>query len=150
MKKFLYLPCSSEKINVINMKKLFFAGLLTAIVGGSVVAASLPFSVLEDPLEGIQQRPTTYKVSGTLMNRRNHVAITGGMIILKDLTTGDQQSLPSDTQGGYTVVLQVDHNYTLQASASGYKSSEPVTFRANTNDPERVPMKVQDFRLSER
>ena len=150
MKKFLYLPCSSEKINVINMKKLFFAGLLTAIVGGSVVAASLPFSVLEDPLEGIQQRPTTYKVSGTLMNRRNHVAIAGGMIILKDLTTGDQQSLPSDTQGGYTVVLQVDHNYTLQASASGYKSSEPVTFRANTNDPERVPMKVQDFRLSER
>ena len=150
MKKFLYLPCSSEKINVINMKKLFFAGLLTAIVGGSVVAASLPFAVLEDPLEGIQQRPTTYKVSGTLMNRRNHVAIAGGMIILKDLTTGDQQSLPSDTQGGYTVVLQVDHNYTLQASASGYKSSEPVTFRANTNDPERVPMKVQDFRLSER
>ena len=150
MKKFLYLPCSSEKINVINMKKLFFAGLFTAIVGGSVVAASLPFSVLEDPLEGIQQRPTTYKVSGTLMNRRNHVAIAGGMIILKDLTTGDQQSLPSDTQGGYTVVLQVDHNYTLQASASGYKSSEPVTFRANTNDPERVPMKVQDFRLSER
>ena len=150
MKKFLYLPCSSEKINVINMKKLFFAGLLTAIVGGSVVAASLPFSVLEDPLEGIQQRPTTYKVTGTLMNRRNHVAIAGGMIILKDLTTGDQQSLPSDTQGGYTVVLQVDHNYTLQASASGYKSSEPVTFRANTNDPERVPMKVQDFRLSER
>ena len=150
MKNFLYLPCSSEKINVINMKKLFFAGLLTAIVGGSVVAASLPFSVLEDPLEGIQQRPTTYKVSGTLMNRRNHVAIAGGMIILKDLTTGDQQSLPSDTQGGYTVVLQVDHNYTLQASASGYKSSEPVTFRANTNDPERVPMKVQDFRLSER
>ena len=150
MKKFLYLPCSSEKINVINMKKLFFAGLLTAIVGGSVVAASLPFSVLEDPLEGMQQRPTTYKVSGTLMNRRNHVAIAGGMIILKDLTTGDQQSLPSDTQGGYTVVLQVDHNYTLQASASGYKSSEPVTFRANTNDPERVPMKVQDFRLSER
>ncbi len=150
MKKFLYLPCSSEKINVINMKKLFFAGLLTAIVGGSVVAASLPFSVLEDPLEGIQQRPTTYKVSGTLMNRRNHVAIAGGMIALKDLTTGDQQSLPSDTQGGYTVVLQVDHNYTLQASASGYKSSEPVTFRANTNDPERVPMKVQDFRLSER
>ena len=149
MKKFLYLPCSSEKINVINMKKLFFAGLLTAIVGGSVVAASLPFSVLEDPLEGIQQRPTTYKVSGTLMNRRNHVAIAGGMIILKDLTTGDQQSLPSDTQGGYTVVLQVDHNYTLQASASGYKTSEPVTFRANTNDPERVPMKVQDFRLSE-
>ena len=149
MKNFLYLPCSSEKINVINMKKLFFAGLLTAIVGGSVVAASLPFAVLEDPLEGIQQRPTTYKVSGTLMNRRNHVAIAGGMIILKDLTTGDQQSLPSDTQGGYTVVLQVDHNYTLQASASGYKSSEPVTFRANTNDPERVPMKVQDFRLSE-
>ena len=40
MKKFLYLPCSSEKINVINMKKLFFAGLLTAIVGGSVVAKS--------------------------------------------------------------------------------------------------------------
>ena len=150
MKKFLYLPCSSEKINVINMKKLFFAGLLTAIVGGSVVAASLPFSVLEDPLEGIQQRPTTYKVSGTLMNRRNHVAIAGGMITLTDLTTGAQQSLPSDTQGGYTVVLQVDHNYTLQASASGYKSSEPVTFRANTNDPERVPMKVQDFRLSER
>lgn len=150
MKKFLYLPCKSEKINLINMKKLFFAGLLTAIVGGSVVAASLPSSVLEDPLEGIQQRPTTYKVSGTLMNRRNHVAIAGGMIILKDLTTGDQQSLPSDTQGGYTVVLQVDHNYTLQASASGYKSSEPVTFRANTNDPERVPMKVQDFRLSER
>ena len=150
MKKFLYLPCSSEKINVINMKKLFFAGLLTAIVGGSVVAASLPFAVLEDPLEGVQQRPTTYKVSGTLMNRRNHVAIAGGMIILKDLTTGDQQSLPSDTQGGYTVVLQVDHNYTLQASASGYKTSEPVTFRANTNDPERVPMKVQDFRLSER
>jgi len=150
MKKFLYLPCKSEKINLINMKKLFFAGLLTAIVGGSVVAASLPLSVLEDPLEGIQQRPTTYKVSGTLMNRRNHVAIAGGMIILKDLTTGDQQSLPSDTQGGYTVVLQVDHNYTLQASASGYKSSEPVTFRANTNDPERVPMKVQDFRLSER
>jgi len=34
MKNFLYLPCSSEKINVINMKKLFFAGLLTAIVGG--------------------------------------------------------------------------------------------------------------------
>ncbi|ATA86670.1 carboxypeptidase regulator [Capnocytophaga gingivalis] len=132
------------------MKKLFFAGLLTAIVGGSVVAASLPSSVLEDPLEGIQQRPTTYKVTGTLMNRRNHVAIAGGMIILKDLTTGDQQSLPSDTQGGYTVVLQVDHNYTLQASASGYKTSEPVTFRANTNDPERVPMKVQDFRLSER
>ena len=150
MEKFLYLPCKSEKINLINMKKLFFAGLFTAIVGGSVVAASLPFSVLEDPLEGIQQRPTTYKVSGTLMNRRNHVAIAGGMIILKDLTTGDQQSLPSDTQGGYTVVLQVDHNYTLQASASGYKSSEPVTFRANTNDPERVPMKVQDFRLSER
>ena len=150
MKKFLYLPCKSEKINLINMKKLFFAGLLTAIVGGSVVAASLPFAVLEDPLEGIQQRPTTYKVSGTLMNRRNHVAIAGGMIILKDLTTGDQQSLPSDTQGGYTVVLQVDHNYTLQASASGYKTSEPVTFRANTNDPERVPMKVQDFRLSER
>ena len=150
MKKFLYLPCSSEKINVINMKKLFFAGLLTAIVGGSVVAASLPFSVLEDPLEGIQQRPTTYKVSGTLMNRRNHVAIAGWMITLKDLTTGAQQSLPSDTQGGYTVVLQVDHNYTLQASASGYKSSEPITFRANTNDPERVPMKVQDFRLSER
>ena len=150
MKNFLYLPCSSEKINVINMKKLFFAGLLTAIVGGSVVAASLPFAVLEDPLEGVQQRPTTYKVSGTLMNRRNHVAIAGGMIILKDLTTGDQQSLPSDTQGGYTVVLQVDHNYTLQASASGYKTSEPVTFRANTNDPERVPMKVQDFRLSER
>ena len=150
MKKFLYLPCSSEKINVINMKKLFFAGLLTAIVGGSVVAASLPFAVLEDPLEGVQQRPTTYKVSGTLMNRRNHVAIAGGMIILKDLTTGDQQSLPSDTQGGYTVVLQVDHNYTLQASASGYKTSEPVTFRANTNDPERVPMKMQDFRLSER
>ena len=149
MKKFLYLPCKSEKINLINMKKLFFAGLLTAIVGGSVVAASLPLSVLEDPLEGIQQRPTTYKVSGTLMNRRNHVAIAGGMIILKDLTTGDQQSLPSDTQGGYTVVLQVDHNYTLQASASGYKTSEPVTFRANTNDPERVPMKVQDFRLSE-
>jgi hypothetical protein len=150
MKKFLYLPCKSEKINLINMKKLFFAGLLTAIVGGSVVAASLPSSVLEDPLEGIQQRPTTYKVTGTLMNRRNHVAIAGGMIILKDLTTGDQQSLPSDTQGGYTVVLQVDHNYTLQASASGYKTSEPVTFRANTNDPERVPMKVQDFRLSER
>ena len=149
MEKFLYLPCKSEKINLINMKKLFFAGLLTAIVGGSVVAASLPFAVLEDPLEGIQQRPTTYKVSGTLMNRRNHVAIAGGMIILKDLTTGDQQSLPSDTQGGYTVVLQVDHNYTLQASASGYKTSEPVTFRANTNDPERVPMKVQDFRLSE-
>ena len=149
MKKILYLPCKSEKINLINMKKLFFAGLLTAIVGGSVVAASLPFAVLEDPLEGIQQRPTTYKVSGTLMNRRNHVAIAGGMIILKDLTTGDQQSLPSDTQGGYTVVLQVDHNYTLQASASGYKTSEPVTFRANTNDPERVPMKVQDFRLSE-
>ena len=150
MKKFLYWPCKSEKINLINMKKLFFAGLLTAIVGGSVVAASLPFAVLEDPLEGVQQRPTTYKVSGTLMNRRNHVAIAGGMIILKDLTTGDQQSLPSDTQGGYTVVLQVDHNYTLQASASGYKTSEPVTFRANTNDPERVPMKVQDFRLSER
>ena len=149
MEKFLYLPCKSEKINLINMKKLFFAGLLTAIVGGSVVAASLPFAVLEDPLEGIQQRPTTYKVSGTLMNRRNHVAIAGGMIILKDLTTGDQQSLPSDTQGGYTVVLQVDHNYTLQASASGYKTSERVTFRANTNDPERVPMKVQDFRLSE-
>ena len=149
MEKFLYLPCKSEKINLINMKKLFFAGLLTAIVGGSVVAASLPFAVLEDPLEGIQQRPTTYKVSGTLMNRRNHVAIAGGMIILKDLTTGDQESLPSDTQGGYTVVLQVDHNYTLQASASGYKTSEPVTFRANTNDPERVPMKVQDFRLSE-
>jgi len=149
LEKFLYLPCKSEKINLINMKKLFFAGLLTAIVGGSVVAASLPFAVLEDPLEGIQQRPTTYKVSGTLMNRRNHVAIAGGMIILKDLTTGDQQSLPSDTQGGYTVVLQVDHNYTLQASASGYKTSEPVTFRANTNDPERVPMKVQDFRLSE-
>ena len=150
MKKFLYLPCKSEKINLITMKKVFFAGLLTAIVGGSVVAASLPFAVLEDPLEGVQQRPTTYKVSGTLMNRRNHVAIAGGMIILKDLTTGDQQSLPSDTQGGYTVVLQVDHNYTLQASASGYKTSEPVTFRANTNDPERVPMKVQDFRLSER
>ena len=81
------------------MKKLFFAGLLTAIVGGC---------------------------------------------------SGGVTSLPSDTQGGYTVVLQVDHNYTLQASASGYKSSEPVTFRANTNDPERVPMKVQDFRLSER
>ena len=64
--------------------------------------------------------------------------------------SGGVTSLPSDTQGGYTVVLQVDHNYTLQASASGYKSSEPVTFRANTNDPERVPMKVQDFRLSER
>ena len=43
---FLYLPCSSEKINVINMKKLFFAGLLTAIVGGSVVAASLPFQAI--------------------------------------------------------------------------------------------------------
>ena len=57
---------------------------------------------------------------------------------------------PSDTQGGYTVVLQVDHNDTLQASALGYESSEPVIFRANTNDPERVPMKVQDFRLSER
>ena len=60
------------------MKSCFFAGLLTAIVGGSVVAASLPFAVLEDPLEGIQQRPTTYKVTGTLMNRRNHVAIAGG------------------------------------------------------------------------
>lgn len=82
------------------MKKLFFAGLLTAIVGGEC--------------------------------------------------SGGVTSLPSDTQGGYTVVLQVDHNYTLQASASGYKSSKPVTFRANTNDPERVPMKVQDFRLSER
>ena len=52
MKKFLYLPCSSEKINVINMKKLFFAGLLTAIVGGSVVAASLPFQAILK--EGIQ------------------------------------------------------------------------------------------------
>ena len=64
--------------------------------------------------------------------------------------SGGVTSLPSNTQGGYTVVLQVDHNYTLQASASGYKSSEPITFRTNTNDPERVPMKVQDFRLSER
>ena len=50
----------------------------------------------------------------------------------------------------WQISCKVDHNYTLQASASGYKSSEPVTFRANTNDPERVPMKVQDFRLSER
>jgi hypothetical protein len=46
VKKFLYFPCKSEKINVINMKKLFFAGLLTAIVGGSVVAASLPFQAI--------------------------------------------------------------------------------------------------------
>ncbi len=34
------------------MKKLFFAGLLTAIVGGGVVAASLPFQAILK--EGIQ------------------------------------------------------------------------------------------------
>jgi len=28
MKKFLYLPCSSEKINVINMKSYFLQGCL--------------------------------------------------------------------------------------------------------------------------
>ena len=56
MKKILYLPCSSEKINVINMKKLFFAGLLTAIVGGSVVAASLPFQAI---LKGVYSSATS-------------------------------------------------------------------------------------------
>ena len=55
MKKILYLPCSSEKINVINMKKLFFAGLLTAIVGG-VVAASLPFQAI---LKGVYSSTTS-------------------------------------------------------------------------------------------
>ena len=52
MKKFLYFPCKSEKINVINMKKLFFAGLLTAIVGGecSGGVTSLP----SDTQGGIQ------------------------------------------------------------------------------------------------
>ena len=51
MKNFLYLPCSSDKINVINMKKLFFAGLLTAIVGGgSGGVTSLP----SDTQGGIQ------------------------------------------------------------------------------------------------
>ena len=55
MKKFLYFPCKSEKINVINMKKLFFAGLLTAIVGG-VVAASLPFQAI---LKGVYSSTTS-------------------------------------------------------------------------------------------
>jgi len=47
------------------MKKLFFAGLLTAIVGGSVVAASLPFQAILKG--GIQYR---YKWTITIPYRR--------------------------------------------------------------------------------
>ena len=90
----------------------------------------------------------TYRVSGTVIDKRTHVIIPEAVISLKNLTTGQENTYTCDQYGTYTVVLDVRNSYLLQASAKGYISSEQATFKQNSTDPEQIPLKMQDFTLS--
>ena len=90
----------------------------------------------------------TYRVSGTVIDKRTHVIIPEAVISLKNLTTGQENTYTCDQYGTYTVVLDVRNSYLLQASAKGYISSEQATFKQNSTDPEQIPLKMHDFRLS--
>ena len=90
----------------------------------------------------------TYRVSGTVIDKRTHVIIPEAVISLKNLTTGQENTYTCDQYGTYMVVLDVRNSYLLQASAKGYISSEQATFKQNSTDPEQIPLKMQDFTLS--
>lgn len=90
----------------------------------------------------------TYRVSGTVIDKRTHVIIPEAVISLKNLTTGQENTYTCDQYGTYTVVLDVRNSYLLQASAKGYISSEQAAFKQNSTDPEQIPLKMQDFTLS--
>lgn len=97
-------------------------------------------------LKTIQQY--TYRVSGTVIDKRTHVIIPEAIISLKNLTTGQENTYTCDQYGTYTVVLDVRNSYLLQASAKGYIASEQAAFKQNSTDPEQIPLKMQDFTLS--
>ena len=90
----------------------------------------------------------TYRVSGTVIDKKTHVIIPEAVISLKNLTTGQENTYTCDQYGTYTVVLDVRNSYLLQASAKGYISSEQAAFKQNSTDPEQIPLKMQDFTLS--
>ena len=97
-------------------------------------------------LKTIQQY--TYRVSGTVIDKRTHVIIPEAVISLKNLTTGQENTYTCDQYGTYTVILDVRNSYLLQASAKGYIASEQAAFKQNSTDPEQIPLKMQDFTLS--
>ena len=90
----------------------------------------------------------TYRVSGTVIDKKTHVIIPEAVISLKNLTTGQENTYTCDQYGTYTVVLDVRNSYLLQASAKGYTTSEQAAFKENSTDPEQIPLKMHDFTLS--
>ena len=101
------------------------------------------------PLLGVSQQQT-YKVSGTVIDAKTHTIIPEAIILLKNLTTGQENTYSCDQYGTYMVVLDVKQSYLLQATAKGYVSSEQIAFKENSNDPEQAPLKMLDFTLSKK
>ena len=91
-----------------------------------------------------------YKVSGTVIDTKTHTIIPEAIILLKNLTTGQENTYSCDQYGTYTVVLNVKQSYLLQATAKGYTPSEKIEFKENSNDPEQIPLKMFDFTLAKK
>lgn len=59
------------------------------------------------PLLSVSQQQT-YKVSGTVIDAKTHTIIPEAIILLKNLTTGQENTYSCDQYGTYTVVLDVN------------------------------------------
>lgn len=142
--------CTFVKINnkFLVMKTTSIGYIIALFLCGlaSHAASIFPREISFPLPKTIQQY--TYRVSGTVIDKRTHVIIPEAVISLKNLTTGQENTYTCDQYGTYMVVLDVRNSYLLQASAKGYISSEQATFKQNSTDPEQIPLKMQDFTLS--
>ena len=142
--------CTFVKINnKFLIMKTTSIGYIIALFLCSLASHAASIFPREIPLplpKTIQQY--TYRVSGTVIDKRTHVIIPEAVISLKNLTTGQENTYTCDQYGTYTVVLDVRNSYLLQASAKGYIASEQAAFKQNSTDPEQIPLKMQDFTLS--
>ena len=138
----------NNKLQVMKNSSLGYmiALFLCGLVGHAAIV--LPNGITLPLLRISQQQ--TYKVSGTVIDARTHVIIPEAVISLKNLTTGQENTYSCDQYGTYTVVLDVKQSYLLQATAKGYASSEQITFKQNSNDPNHIPLKMHDFVLSKK
>jgi hypothetical protein len=139
---------NNNKLRVMKNSSISYIIALFLCSLACYAAAVLPNKTTQPLLSVSQQQ--TYKVSGTVIDAKTHTIIPEAIILLKNLTTGQENTYSCDQYGTYMVVLDVKQSYLLQATAKGYVSSEQIAFKENSNDPEQAPLKMLDFTLSKK
>ena len=131
--------------------KSLFVGYMLLLCSYSLFsyAAAVPPQKTGTPLVDTY-RQYSYKVSGTVIEQKTHVIIPEATLLLKNLTTGQENTYSCDQYGSYTIILDVRNSYLLQATAKGYTPSEKIEFKENSNDPEQIPLKMFDFTLAKK